>query len=150
MTRSERLRPVADIKQKEQLNSARILSKSIDELKKQQERLLELQHYRDEYLKKYRQMSNQGASIERIRHYQEFISRLDQSIVLQEQRIVVSEHQLEEKKNSWKQARARSDAFDKVVDRYREEENQQKEQRMQKEADDQALRNSSNDVDSRH
>ena len=150
MTRSERLRPVADIKQKEQLNSARILSESIDELKKQQERLLELKHYRDDYLNKYRQMSQEGASITRIRHYQEFISRLDQSIVVQQQRVIDSEHQLEEKKNGWKQARARSDAFDKVVDRYRQEENQQKEQRLQKEADDQALRNQSNRIDPHH
>ncbi len=150
MTRSERLRPVADMKQREQINSARVLSASIEELKKQQERLAELQHYRDEYLNKYRRMSNEGASIERIRHYQDFISRLDQSLVVQEQKVIDTKRQLEEKKVGWKQARARSDAFDKVVDRYREEESQQKEQRLQKEVDDQALRNSVNKDDSHH
>ena len=142
MTRSQRLRPVANIKQKEQLNSARILSETIDEVKKQEERLAELVYYRDDYCSKFQQMANTGASIERVRHYQEFIARLDQSIVLQTQRIVESNKTLEMKKIDWKHARARSDAFDKVVDRYREEENQLAEKRHQKEADDQAQRGS--------
>lgn len=138
MTRSQRLRPVAAMKQREQLNSARQLSESINELKKQEERLRELKHYRDDYLNKYRQMASTGSSIERIRHYQEFIARLDQSITLQEKRVAERKQHLHEKKESWKQARARSDAFEKVVERYRQEEYQFNEQQKQKEADDQA------------
>ncbi|PCH59460.1 MAG: flagellar export protein FliJ [Gammaproteobacteria bacterium] len=149
MTRSQRLRPVANIKQKEQLNSARELSKTIEEVKKQEQRLAELAHYRDDYRSKFQQMTNTGASIERIRHYQEFIARLNQSIVLQTQRIVDGKKQLEIKKLDWKHARARSDAFDKVVDRYRDEENQLAEQRQQKEADDQAQRKNNTSIRSR-
>ena len=77
MTRSQRLRPVANMKQKEQLSSARVLNEAFNELEKQEERLIELVHYRDDYLNKFQQLSNTGASIERIRHYQQFIARFE-------------------------------------------------------------------------
>ena len=75
MTKSQRLRPVATMKHKEQMNSARILNESFGELKKQEKYLAELRHYRDDYLTKFRQVSKEGASIDRIRHYQEFMLR---------------------------------------------------------------------------
>jgi len=140
MTRSQRLRPVANMKQKEQLNSARILNEGFNELKMHEERLLELTHYRDDYVNKFQQLTQIGASIERIRHYQEFIARLNQSIVLQKQRVIDAQRQVELKKVNWRQARARSDAFGKVVDRYRDEESQLNEKRNQKETDDHAQR----------
>ncbi len=140
MTRSQRLRPIASMKQKEQLNSARILSEGFNELKMREERLIELTHYRDDYLNKFQQLTQVSASIERVRHYKEFIARLNQSIVLQNQRVVDAKRKIELKKVHWQQARARSDAFDKVVDRYRDEENQLNEKRNQKETDDHAQR----------
>lgn len=150
MTKSQRLRPVATMKHKEQMNSARVLNESFSELKKHEEHLAELRHYRDDYVAKFRQVSNEGATIERIRHYQEFIARLDQSIVVQTQRLEEVKNQVELKKVDWKQARARSDAFDKVVDRYRDEENLLSEQRNQKEADDQAQRSGNHGIDPQH
>ncbi|NOX26661.1 MAG: flagellar export protein FliJ [Gammaproteobacteria bacterium] len=150
MTKSQRLRPVATMKHKEQMNSARILNESFGELKKQEEYLAELRHYRDDYLTQFRQVSKEGASIDRIRHYQEFIARLDQSIVVQMQRFEEVKHQVELKKVDWKQARARSDAFDKVVDRYRNEEHLLSEKRSQKEADDQAQRSGNHGIGSHH
>ncbi len=140
MTRSQRLRPIASIKKKEQLNSARILNEAVNELQKQELRLDELTRYRDDYLNKFQQLSNTSASIERVRHYQQFIARLDQSMLLLKQRIVETKQRVETKKLDWKRARARSDAFDKVVDRYREEEHQLAEKRRQKETDDHAQR----------
>lgn len=150
MTRSQRLRPVATMKQKAQLNSARILSESFNELKVQKERLAELTHYRDDYLNKFRQLSQTGAAIERIRHYQEFIARLDQSIDIQTQSVIDVKRKIELKKVDWKQARARSDAFDKVVERYHDEENQLNEQRNQKENDDRAQHKGGHGTDLHH
>lgn len=140
MTRSERLKPVAALKQREQLNCARLLSQSLQQVQTHEQRLQELIHYRNDYQARFNEMAVTGTSIERIRHYQHFIAKLDQSIAFQSQRLENSKRQLEDSKKNWQKARARSQAFENVVQRYRAEEVQSREQRRQKESDDLAQR----------
>jgi len=136
MTRSRRLRPVADYSDSREREAARSLGASQEQLAAARRTLQELSVYRDEYLRQMQGAGARGLPAQRVRMYQQFLNRLDQAIVLQEQRVKQAGMEMEKKRQAWLERRCRSKAIHKVVSRYRHQERLQDDRREQREQDD--------------
>lgn len=140
MSRSKRLQPVQRLTQAREKDAARALGNSRQQLQQLQQQLAELERYREEYRKHYQQSGNAGFSAQKLQQLQLFLANIDQAIAQQQQAIANAEKLCEQQKASWFRARGKTQALDKVVERYQEDERQQQNRREQKENDEYAQR----------
>ena len=140
MSRSKRLQPVQRISEAKEKDAARVLGESQQQLQQLQQQLAELERYREEYRNHYQHSGRAGFSAQRLQQLQQFLANIDQAITQQQRAITRAESLCEEKRRLWFQARGRSQALDKVAERYRDDERQQENRREQKENDEFASR----------
>lgn len=140
MTRSERLQPVQRITEAREKEKVRALGESQQQLQQLKVQLRELEQYRGDYQRQFEQAGKAGFSAQKMIQLQQFLSNIDQAITQQKQSIVNAEAMCEEKRQSWFNARNRTQALDKVAERYRQDEQQQQNRREQKENDEFAQR----------
>jgi flagellar FliJ protein len=138
MTRSERLAPVSQVAEKRERDAVKVMSDCQRAVDEHEKRLNELYEYRDEYSKRMQAAGRQGIDPSKLNDYNTFIRKLDDAIAFQKKEIETSKRIYEAKKSEWMALRTRSQALDKVVDKYKKEEQQVKDRREQKESDDRA------------
>lgn len=146
MTRSKRLQPVAEVTRHRERDAAKRLGRSQQSLNEQQERLQELKGFREQYQHRYQEalVGNRLAAAS-IQEYQAFLQRLDQAIQQQQQMVTAGARDYETCRRQWLESRCRAGAIDKVVERHRTQERQQRERNEQFETDDRAQRASRED-----
>lgn len=138
MTRSERLTPVTQIAEKRERDAIRIMGECQRSVDDHEKRLIELKAYRDEYCERLRNAGSKGIDPSRLNDYTIFIRKLDEAIVFQGQQITSVKKIYERKKAEWMVLRTKSQALDKVVDKYKKEERRQEDKREQNESDERA------------
>ncbi len=136
MKKSERMKPVVKVTASKENEAARALGQSNRELQEQEQRLSELEKYRDEYTRYCQQKGSDGISAARFIELQRFLNNLNRAVEQQKQLVEMTQQACAVKKNQWQQARSRTRAMDTVVDRYRQQERRQAERREQKEVDE--------------
>jgi len=141
MTRSKRMQPVQSVAHGREQDAMRRLGESQQFLDAQKARLQELRAYREQYSREFAASGGSGLQATRVRDYRVFLSRLGEAIAQQEALISRYETQHEQTRREWVESRSHSQAIDKVVDRYRQEERRQQERREQLEQDERAQRN---------
>ncbi len=143
MSRSKRLQPVQRITEAREKDAARLLGECQQQLQQLQQQLQELEHYREEYRNHYQHSGRSGFSAQKLIQMQQFLANIDQAMVQQHQAIHQAEILCEEKKQLWFQARGKTQALDRVAERYQDDERQQENRREQKENDEFAQRSQS-------
>ena len=138
MSRSKRLQPVQRITEAREKDAAKELGECQQQLLQQQQQLSELENYREEYRRHYQQSGNAGFSAQKLIQLQQFIANIGQGIEQQRQAIMNTEMLCQEKKQLWNHARGRTQALDKVAERYLDDERQQENRREQKDNDEYA------------
>ncbi len=138
MTRSERLAPVSKVAEKRERDAVKVMSDCQRAVDEHEKRLIELNNYRDEYSKRMQAAGREGIDPSKLNDYITFIRKLDDAIAFQKKEIEKSKRIYELKKSEWMALRTRSQALDKVVDKYKQEEQQVKDRREQKESDERA------------
>jgi len=98
----------------------------------------ELERYREEYRQQMLEQGESGFSAAKMQQYQRFLLKLDEVIVHQSEQVVVSEQRCEQRREEWLQRRTRTNALDKVTERYQESEAQDERRKDQKENDEMA------------
>lgn len=149
MTRSKRMNPVLRVAEHREKDAARRLGQTQQRLQQQQARLRELIGYRDEYNLKFQQTCGAGVDVKQLQEYRMFLARLNDAIA-QQQRVLASvQREVEQARTGWLRTRSRSQALDKVRDRFIDAERQEAERREQADSDErstqQAGRRDSND-----
>ncbi len=142
MSRSKRLQPVQRVTEAREKDAAQALGDAQQQLQHLRQQLKELEHYREEYRNQYLQSGSTGFSAQKLQQMQGFLASLDKAIQQQHQNITQAELLCEQKKQLWHQARGRTQALEKVAERYLDEERQQQNRREQKENDEFASRSS--------
>jgi len=142
MTKSERLKPVQRINESREKDAARALGRSVQIVQQHEQRLAELQQYRDEYDRQIQSMGENGVVASRLQQMQSFLHNLNQAISQQQLIVEQARREQEHKRRSWQQAHGKTQVMDKVVERYRRDEQYQANKRDQKENDEHALNNS--------
>lgn len=138
--KSQRLDTVRHMAQEDERKAIEAFGASSQNMQMQQKQLDDLLQYRNEYQNKLMSMGKTGITAERLRQQQRFIAQIDQAIVQQEQAVQNATMQMNSQKQVWLDKRTRTQALDKVVERYTEEEASQDSRRDQKNNDEMASR----------
>jgi flagellar protein FliJ len=121
MTRSKRMQPVVDVARKRQEDAARQMGERQRDLDAQIARLEELNTYRAEYARRFEEGAESMTGVG-VRDYRLFLTRLNQAIEEQARRVERARLELARSRSEWTASRIRSDAIDKAVDRFRQDE----------------------------
>ena len=140
MTKSQRLKPVKEIASSKENEAARQMGEQQRFLEDQKERLVELNNYRTEYANKMMSAGSTGIGAGQMQEYSRFISRLDEAMVFQRQQIELAERALQVRQREWRAMHTRSEALNKVVNRYEKAEHHERERREQQECDEHSQR----------
>ena len=141
MTRSKRMQPVQRLAQGRERDAMRKLGESQQFLDAQLAKLEELRAYRAQYAREFTATSETGLGATRLRDYRVFLGRLGQAIEQQELLVARYQSQHEKTRQQWLESRTHSQAIDKVVDGYQQQERRQQDRREQLEHDERAQRN---------
>jgi flagellar protein FliJ len=139
MTRSERLKPIQRLNESREKDAAKALGHSVQSLQQHEQRLSELQQYRDEYDRQIQELGQNGVIASRLQQMQTFLHNLNTAIAQQQGIVEQARRQQEQKRHSWQRAHSKSQVMDNVADRYRRDEQYQANKRDQKENDEHAL-----------
>ena len=136
--KSRRILTVVRLARHEVEAAARALAEAQQFLEAQRQRLGELEVYRSDYARRLQQQGSGGMSIARLTDYRAFLSRLDEAIHQQRQRVAQGEAELERRTDAWRQARLRHRSVDSYHQRCLEEEQREAWKKEQKESDERA------------
>ena len=127
-----RLRPVRTLADNDALNSSRRVADSRDALETEQQRLEQLQGY----LQEYQAMANESRTASEIASRRDFLKRLRDAVAQQLE--VVERHrlELEHELDTWKDARARSLALNRLAERADRAEREKEDRRDQHRMDE--------------
>ncbi|WP_132972996.1 flagellar export protein FliJ [Thiogranum longum] len=140
MSRSKRMKPVQRVAESREQAAVQKLGQSQQFLDAQRARLEELCAYRNQYSQSFQTSGGQGLNANRLQDYRVFLSRLNEAIHQQEAIIVQCTSQHELTRQQWVETRSRHQAIDKVIERYRSEEQKNSDRLEQQEQDERAQR----------
>jgi flagellar FliJ protein len=138
MTKSKRMEPVARVAEQRERKAAVEMAEFRRFLDAQQTKLDELNNYRNDYARTFEQAGRGGMDAARMADYRRILARLNDAIVYQEQRLASLHNEYEQVRQRWTDTRTRAAALDKVMERYREEEQREGDRREQGESDERA------------
>ncbi len=136
MSPSKRLRPVQRFAHSKEQTAARSMGAARRNLEQEEAKLQQLKVYHQEYLERFQTLAAEGISAAQLQEYRSFLAKLDEAIRQQEQIVAASTVNHNSHKDNWKQKHSRTQALNKVVDRYERQEQQSEDRREQKENDD--------------
>ncbi|MCU7918524.1 MAG: flagellar export protein FliJ [Candidatus Thiodiazotropha sp. (ex Epidulcina cf. delphinae)] len=136
MSPTKRLRPVQRVAHSKEQTAARNMGEARKHLEQEEAKLLQLKRYHQEYLERFQQMAKEGIGSNQLQEYRTFLAKLDEAIQQQQDVVAASMVSHSSSKNNWKQKHTRTQALNKVVDRYRRQEIQSADRREQKESDE--------------
>lgn len=136
MTRSERLQPVARLAGKQEQTAARALGEARQSQFNEEQRLLELQNYRQEYVADFQRRGRAGLNGVELQQFQQFLNQLDRAIEQQQQRIHGAVAQVEQRTGQWQQRATKAKAISNAVGNLQQTELRQNEKREQAVQDD--------------
>ena len=140
MKKSNRLKPVQRLSEAREQDAAKALGDSNRHVSEQEQRLADLENYREEYARYYQQRGEQGVTAAKLMELQRFLHNLNKAIEQQQQVVAMARQRSEQSKQQWNSARGKSQALDKVVERYRKEEDRSASRQEQKDNDEYAQR----------
>ena len=139
MMKSKRFEPIQEIAS----TSARDLSRAmgdagrkVTELERQLE---QLQAYRDEYVRNSAQ-ANGAMDAVKLQNYRSFLERLGEALNQHHKSLDLARKEFDRRRALWSEKRIEAESLNRVVDRFRKEEQGAADRREQREGDDAAMR----------
>jgi len=117
MKPSQRMQPALELAQERMRAAALKLADIRYRHEQKQQKLRELECYRDEYMQGLLRKSREGLNVAQMRDYNLFLERLNQAIRQQHHVLEGMTVELEKSARLWRQEQVRVNALDKVVER---------------------------------
>lgn len=133
--RSERLKVVLMVAEREEQAAAARLGEARQQLEREEGQLAQLQEYQAQYLADYRER-RRGVDARSLMSYSGFLQRLGEALGGQEQKLAQVRHHLDQCRRQWQEKYHRRRSLEDMIERMRREENGALEQRQQRELDD--------------
>ena len=138
MKRSQRFKPVVKVAENREQEAARLLGDSQTMLDQAQQKLAELENYREEYIKRFHTTGAEGMSASQMMDYRAFMVKLERAIteqnkVVEQATVVVEQHRQE-----WFARRGKVQMLDTVVARYQTDEQRDADRKEQSDQDERA------------
>ncbi len=140
MTRSRRMRPVQQVAESREQAAVKRLGKSQQQLAAQQTRLQDLCEYRRQYTEQFSQRSSAGLDPQQVCDYRAFLTRLNEAIRQQELLIEQCRNQHAQHRDQWIDSHSHAQAVDKLIARFRKDEQKRQQKREQHALDEHAAR----------
>ncbi|HEY0747951.1 MAG TPA: flagellar export protein FliJ [Steroidobacteraceae bacterium] len=139
MLKSKRFEPIREIAS----NSANDLSRDMAEAGRKvtdlEHKLEQLQNYRDEYVRKSAQ-SNGAIDAVKLQNYRSFLDRLGEALNQQLKSLDLARKEFEKRRAQWSEKRVEAESLNRVVDRFRKDEQHAADRKEQREGDEAAMR----------
>ncbi len=138
--RAARLAPVVDMASKAERDAATQLGRSQQQLLAAQQKLAELERYRNDYQQQWISQGQKGVSGQWLMNYQRFLSQLETAVAQQANSVTWHREAVDKARLNWQERCARLEGLRKLVERYLEEARQAEDKREQKQLDELAQR----------
>ena len=136
MTKLHKLYPVIKVTDKKERSAALAIAESKRTLDENISRLNNLNVYLNEYMGKFRAVSEQGLSAHQMQEYRIFLDNLESAVNQQRHLVTMHQESYEKNKKLWYSARRKVKALGVVIARHEQKEQQENMRRDQKELDD--------------
>ncbi len=136
MKKSKRLQPVLQLADRNKKMAEQALANARQQLAGEQQKLVQLDDYLSEYQNNLRQQQASGAQVIALLRGQEFMTRLQDARLQQQQQINLSEQMLAKATALWRAANARYKAMESLIERSVQQEQQAEDKQLQREIDE--------------
>ena len=136
LKKSKRFQPLERIAANKELASAKELGAANNNLIIQQNKLKNLIQYRQEYVDSFKQQGQKGMDGSQLHTYQNFLGNIDNALRQQHELIAVAEQACEKQKSDWRTQHSKTKIMNNVIDKYKVDEQQQKNKQEQKDNDE--------------
>ena len=137
---TKKLEPVVRHVDKNEQEAMQAVAFSQQQLRMQEEILQKLYQYKDEYTSGQNVSGQVAYGAVQLQEFNRFLMQLDDTIKKQHETVKMAAHEVEVKRQKWKDQRSRAQAMHKVVDRLHASEQHQVQVAEQKIMDEIALR----------
>ncbi|MBG6485939.1 flagella biosynthesis chaperone FliJ [Pseudomonas aeruginosa] len=139
-TRAARLAPGVAMARKAERDAATPRGRCQQQLLAAQQKLAELERYRNDYQQQWISQGQKGVSGQWLMNYQRFLSQLETAVVQQANSVTWHREAVDKARLNWQERYARLEGLRKLVERYLEEARQAEDKREQKQLDELAQR----------
>ena len=138
MIKSKRFEPIHDIVSSSAKDLSRAMAEAGRKVTELERQLEQLQAYRDEYVRN--SQANTAMDAVKLQNFRSFLDRLGEALSQQRKSLDNARKEFEKRRGLWSEKRIEAESLNRVVDRFRKEEQGAADRREQRESDDVAMR----------
>src|SRR5271168_4539993 len=139
MIKSKRFEPIQEIASTSAKDLSRAMAEAGRKVTDLEHQLEQLQAYRDEYVRNSTQSTGAIDAV-KLQNYRSFLGRLGEALNLHLKSLDAARKEFESRRAQWSEKRIEAESLNRVVDRFRKEEQHAADRREQREGDDAAMR----------
>ena len=138
MMKSKRFEPIHEIASNSAKDLSRIMAEAERKVAELERQLVQLQAYRDEYVRN--SQSSGAMDVVKLQNFRSFLERLGDALNQHQKTLENARKEFENRRAQWSEKRIEAESLNRVVDRFRKEEQHAADRREQREGDDAAMR----------
>ena len=139
MIKSKRFEPIHEIASTSAKDLSRIMADAGRKVSELERQLEQLQTYRDEYVRNSTQ-GNGAMDAVKLQNYRSFLDRLGDALNQHQKSLDIARSEFDKRRAQWSEKRIEAESLNRVVDRFRKEEQSAADRREQRDGDDAAMR----------
>ena len=138
MTKSKRFEPIQEIAATSAKDLSRTMAEAGRKVADLERQLEQLQTYRDEYVRNSTQSAGAIDAV-KLQNYRSFLDRLGEALNQHLKSLDIARKEFEKRRAQWSEKRMEAESLNRVIDRFRKEEQYAADGREQREGDDAAM-----------
>jgi flagellar protein FliJ len=139
MLKSKRFEPIQEVAATSAKDLSRVMAEAGRKVADLERQLEQLQTYRDEYVRNSTQ-SLDAIDAVKLQNYRSFLGRLGEALSQHFKSLDVARKEFEKRRAQWGEKRMEAESLNRVIDRFRKEEQYAADGREQRDGDDAAMR----------
>jgi flagellar protein FliJ len=139
MMKSKRFEPIQEIAATSANDLSRAMAEAGRKVADMERQLGQLQSYRDEYVRNSTQSAGAIDAV-KLQNYRSFLDRLGEALNQHLKSLDTARKEFEKRRAQWSEKRTEAETLNRVIDRFRKEEQYAADGREQREGDDAAMR----------
>ena len=139
MLKSKRFEPIQEIAATSANDLSRAMAEAGRKVADLERQLEQLQSYRDEYVRNSTQSAGSIDAV-KLQNYRSFLDRLGEALRQHLKSLDVARKEFDKRRAQWSEKRVEAETLNRVVDRFRKEEQHTANRREQREGDEAAMR----------
>jgi flagellar FliJ protein len=139
MIKSKRFEPIHEIASTSAKDLSRAMGDAGRKVAELERQLAQLQAYRDEYVRNSTHPDGAMDAV-KLQNYRSFLGRLGEALNQHQKSLDGARQEFEKRRLQWSEKRIEAESLNRVVDRFRKEEQSAADRREQREGDDAAMR----------